>query len=256
MSNPNPAGIPPGTDQIQQAIDTIVKPSGTFPLEVDLGTGEIFKGATPEDLLNKLVAAKAEATRTIRSRDAELADLRTRQADLEARIPPPAVDPSQAKDNAYYEMWAKDPDEAARMQLSKMLDIPKDQVVDVLKSIVRDGVTTKAADEFVMRHPDFPQSPQSAGIMTDMLARRFGQTINSTTADNLELVYHQAIREGRLQPQQLQTQGIHNPNPVMPNLRGGSAPPNPANEIMSAAQTMKLEDLKAVIDRLSTQGQR
>ena len=251
MSNPNPPGTP-GADQIQQAIDQIAKPSST-PLQVNLQTGEVYKGDTPEDLLSKLVASKEEATRTIRAREAEMNDLRGQMAELQARIPQPPPDQSQTKDNEYYETWAKDPDEAARMQLSKMLGIPKDKVVDVLKTVVKDGLTTKAADEFVMRNPEFPQSQESAAIITQMLAQRFGQTIESTTADNLELVYHQAVREGRLQPRQLQTQRIEQPNQVMPNLRGGSAPPNPVNDVMSQFNSMSLEQMKATLERLSNQ---
>lgn len=250
MSNPNPPGTP-GADPIQQAIDQIAKPPAT--LELNLSTGEVYKGATYEDIAKTLATGKEEATRTIRAREAELAEMRNRVSTLESQVPKAQPDASAVKDAAYYETWAKDPAEATRMQLAEMLGIPKENVVDVLKSVVENGVVTKAADEFIMRNPEFPQSQESAALMKDALKQRFGQTINNTTADNLELVYHQLRREGRLQPRQMTAQSIVSPNQVMPNLRGGGAPPNPVNDVMAQAQSMPLDDLKKVIDRLSAQ---
>ena len=252
MSNPNPPGTPVA-DPIQQAIDQIAKPAA--PIEINLSTGQVYKGATHEDVLRTLASAQEEATRTIRAREAENAELRNRMAAVEAQIPKPQPDTSAVKDAAYYETWAKDPAEATRMQLAEMLGIPKENVVDVLKAVVENGVVTKAADEFIMRNPDFPQSPASAALMKETLKQRFGQTINNTTADNLELVYGQLKREGKLQPVYPQTQSIASPNQVMPNLRGGGAPPNPVNDVMAQAQSMPLDKLKEVIDRLNAQTQ-
>lgn len=257
MSTTNPQGTPAAdpTAQIQQAIDQVVSKPAGMPLEINLATGEVYKASTPEELLTKLASSKEEATRTIRARESEMAELRSKIADLETKIPAPQPSLDETKRAKYYDTWANDPDEATRQQLASLLGIPKDRVIDVMKAAITSSVVSKAADEFVMRCPDYPNSQQSAEIMKDALARRFGQTIESASADNMEIVYHQLVRDGMLNPQPMPVTGITQPNTPLPNLRGGSAPPNPVTDIMATAQSMPLDQLKAVIDRLHVQTQ-
>ena len=246
--------------QIQQAINDVQseaklnKPG--FPLEVTLETGERYTGATPQELLDKLVAGKTEASKAIKAERDRNAELTAQVAMLQQQIPvrTPSQDEKQAKIQEYYNVWAKDPTEATKQNLAELLGVPAENVVEVMKDAIGSSFVNRAADEFTMRCPDFPQTPQNAVLMRDALAAKYGKTIQAATADNLEIVYHQLVRDGRIQPNALPVQGVVNGNVPLPNIRGGSAPPDAELDIRRRAYTMPINELKAVIDRLSTQG--
>lgn len=249
---------PPNPEQqIQQAIEQVQaeNKSAPFPLEVAIpGTPQKFTGATPQEVLDQLVNAQTHATRTIAEERAKRAELESQVAELQRRIPEPQPSADQAKIQERYNLWAKNPTEATKQDLADMLGVSPDRVVDVMKEAIGASTVNRAADEFTMRCPDFPQTPQNAVMMRDALAAKFGKTIEAATADNLEIVYHQLVREGRIQPNTLPVNNLVNPTAPLPNLRGGSAPPDAELDIRRRAYTMPLNELKAVIDRLTPAG--
>lgn len=244
----------PPEQQIQQAINQVQQPNNGFPLEVAIpGTPQVFKGTTPQEVLDQLVRAQAEATATIRQAREEAATYKTQVEELKTKIPPPPVDATEAERQKYYQTWSQDPDEAMRLSLAKVIGVSPDKVADVLKRAIEGGVVNTAADEFLARCPDFPQTPQNAALIKQTLAERYGTSMEAATADNLELVYHQLRREGKIVPNNLPIQSNVQPNMVIPNIRGGSAPQNPVNDILMQAHAMPIDKLKEVIDRLSVQ---
>lgn len=255
MSNPNPPAQP-DTQQIQQAISETAKPQQGVPLEVHLPTGEVFKGTTPQEMLDKLVASKTEATRTIQAERARIQQLEEELR--QARTPPPDADADARRQLAlqYYETWAKDPTEATKIQMSQLLGVPAEQVADVLKAAVSNSSVRGATEEFIARYPDFPQSPQTAEMMKQALRDRFGEGLHVATADNLELVYNDLRRQGKITPSAMVPTATMNASTPPPNLRGAGAAPNPVNDVLAQFQNMSVDDMKKTLDRLYAQGVR
>lgn len=247
MSNPNPPN--PSPDQIQQAINATTQ---GVPLEVRLETGQVYRGATPQDVLNQLVAAQTEASRTITSERAERARIEHELATVKAQIPAPPVDASDAEKQAYYQKWAQNPDEALQEQFGKMLGIPASKVTEVLKRAVNTTVVNSAADEFMARYPNFP--PAASQLMNQRLKERFGESMDATTADNLELVYGELVRTGRITPEPLSATGVSHPYTAVANLRGQQAPPNPMNQVLSDFASLPLDKMREALERMQAQG--
>lgn len=252
MSNPNPPGTPA---DIAQVIKDVQAPAA--PIEISLETGQVYRGSTPQELLENLAKAQTEATKAMRVRESENAELRTKITQLEQRIPKPEPTPTDAKVTQYYQDWAKDPTKANLQLLAEGLGLPSDQLVPVLRNVIESATARSAADEFVNRYPGFEGNPQNVQMLRDRVQQKFGQTLGAATADNLELSYQSLVREGKITPGQQPISGIDNQNIPIPNLRGGSAPVDPQLEIMQQAQTMPLDKLAEVIKRLgATVGRR
>ncbi|WP_159216171.1 hypothetical protein, partial [Klebsiella pneumoniae] len=75
-----------------------------FPLEVAIpGTPQVFRGKTPQDVLNQLVTAQTNATQAIHQARQEAQQARAEAEALRGQIPPPPPpDASDAEKQAYY----------------------------------------------------------------------------------------------------------------------------------------------------------
>lgn len=251
MSNPNP----PNPEQaIQQAIEQSKQTPGAMPLEVKLATGQVYKAETPQELLNKVVAAQEEASRTIQVERQQREQLQQQMAEMQKQIPPPPADASQAEKDAYYMTWAQDPRAALTQQIAKEMGISPDKVWPTLKRAVEGSVATTAADEFLGRYPGFVQTPQNVALIKEGLRQRFGESMEQTTADNLELVYNGLVRAGRIDPASMPASGMNQPYTAVANLRGQQAPPNPVNGILQDFAALPLDKMKETIDRLAASG--
>lgn len=252
MSNPNPPGTPEG---IAQVIKEVNAPPA--PLEISLETGQVYKGNTPQELLENLARAQTEATKAMRVRETENADLRSKITQLEQRIPKPQPTVDDAKNSKWFQTWAENPTQANLQSLAEGLGLPPEQLVPVLRNVIESATARSAADEFVNRYPGFDGNPQNVQLLRDRVQQKFGQTLGAATADNLELSYQSLVREGKINPGQQPLSGVDSQNIPIPNLRGGSAPADPQLEIMQQAQTMPLDKLAEVIKRLgATVGRR
>ena len=255
MSNPNPPNSEP--QQIQQAIEQVqqnanLTKNGGIPLEVRLETGQVYTGTTPQEVLDKLVAAQTEASRTLTARNQELEALRHEVTTLKQATPPPAPTDKQTRVAEYYSKWSEDPTEATKMVLADMLGLPADVAVPVLQQAVSNSIVDAASNEFKTRCPDFPENAQNAAMLARAVEQKYGKSLAAASADNLEIAYHELVRNGHITPNALPTAGIAQPNQVLPNLRGNSANPNPVVDVLSQARTMPLDQLKQVIENLQT----
>lgn len=236
---------PPATtleQQIQQA-------TNTTPLEIRLETGEHYTGATPQELLDKLAAGKTEASKTIKAEREQRHALERQIAELQQRIPAaPASEPSAATEQ-YYQTWAKDPEAAFKMQLGTVLGVDPAQAVQILQRTIGQSSVQSASDEFTMRCPDYPGTPEAGQMMREAMAKRFGNSPVAVTADNLELTFNQLVREGKMTPAHQQaaaTAGVAPPNPV---LRGTSVPPSQEADLLRQAREMPLDKLRELLQR-------
>jgi hypothetical protein len=246
MSNPNP-------DPIQQAIESTQTP--VLPTEIAIpGTPQVFKGATPQELLDQLVKAQAEATQTIRQERDRTAQL---QAEVERlKTPPPQPSVTDEKNQEYYTMWAKNPTEATKQQLAEMLGVPADRVIQQLKTTMVNATAQTAANEFLARCDDFPDTQENVAKLTKMVGQKFGDNVQAATADNLELAYRELVRRGEIIPRQVPSSGLINQSSPLPNIRGGSVPPNPVTDVMSQFSKMTADQMKEAIEKMAAMGVR
>ena len=253
MSNPNPPVIPaPGS--IEQAINEARQASPNnsgLPLEVTLPTGQTYRGNTPQELLDEFKRAQIESSRKIDAQKAQLRDQEARIRELEAPTPSVSEAESAKKIQDRYTTWAQNPTEATRQDLADLLGVPADRVVEVMKRAITNSTVGSASEEFMQRYPSFPNNPQAAAVMNEKLRQRFGSGMEAATADNLELVYNEALREGRITANQMHVSGYENQNYAVPNLRGNSAPANPMNEVLQNFGSLNLEQMKQVIEKYS-----
>lgn len=247
MSNPNPPlgpQTPPVTDPN----------AGGFPLEVAIpGTPQVFRGNTPQEVLDALVNAQAEASRTISSERAASAQLRNElEAARQQAVPPPAASDAakQAEIEEYYAQWSKNPDEANRLSIARILKLPPDTAVALLQKAVTGATIDAASSEFKRRYPDFPETTENAQLLAQTVEAKYGKSLAAANADNLEVAYHELVRTGRITPNTLPVSAVDRPNAVMPSLRGSSAPPDPVVDLLSKAHTMPLDKLREAIDNL------
>lgn len=255
MSNPNPPVVDPA--QLAQAVSEVKQTApanGGIPLEVKLPTGQVYRGTTPQEVLDQLVQAQTEASRTIESLKLRNTEFETRLQELTAPKPSESDAAQQKKINERYQTWATNPTEATKQDLADLLGVPADRVVDLLKKTVIESTTGSAAQEFMQRYPNFPNNQQSANLMKQRVAQKFGVGIEAATADNLELTFAELVREGQIVPEYMPAAGINNPYQAIPSLRGSSAPQNPINDVMSQFGNMSLDQMKATIERLSQMG--
>lgn len=249
MSNPNPPTVDPA--QLQQAVTEVrqTTPQQGIPLEVKLPTGQIYRGTTPQEVLDQLVQAQTEASQLIKQQKDQLRDMEARIAEYTAPKPSETDAAHQKKIADRYTTWAQNPTEATRQDLADLLGVPADKVVDVLKGAITNSTVSAATEEFMNRVPNFPNNPQTAALMNETLRRRFGSGMEAATADNLELAYNELVRTGRINPDPMQASGVNNPYQAIPSLRGSTAPQNPVNDMLRQFGEMNLEQMKSVIEK-------
>lgn len=246
---------PTPQEQIQQAIEGTQQKE--FPLEVAIpGTPNVFRAKTPQEMLDQLVNAQTSASERIRNDAQRMQAMEQELQAIKAQIPPPPIDATEKQKKDYYDKWATEPEAAFDMQLAKRLGVSPDRVGEVLRRAVEGGVVASAAEEFLNRCPQFPQTQQAGELMRARLQERFGQTMEAATADNLELVFHELEREGRIVANQIPLQGVNQPNQPLPNLRGGSAPQNPQIDMWRQVRSMPIDKLKEIIENAHANGVR
>lgn len=255
---------PPNPEQqIQQVINDVNKDAqlakpGAFPLEVAIpDTPNVFRGATPQEVLDQLVRAQSESFKALQSERQRIAELQTQVTTLQQQqVKPEPVNDHAIKVQERYNLWAKNPTEATKQDLAELLGVPADRVIDVMKKAIEGTTVQTAAQEFIARTPGYPvDDPQVATLMRQRLQQKYGMGMDAATADNLIVVYHDLVNEGRISPAPIPTSGITNGNAPLPHVRGGSAPANPVNDVLSNFRNLSLDQMKEAINRLSAQAQ-
>lgn len=243
----------PTTAQIDQVIKevTTAKP-GEAPLELQIGPNEVFKG-TPQEVLESLAKAKQNANSHIERIEAENREFKTKLSELEQKIPKPQPSADETKNAEYYKTWAQDPTKANMQALAAGLGIPEDQLIPLLRGAIATTTSQTAAQEFLSWHPEFPETPQNAAIINARLAKEFGTGPGAATARNLESVYMAAVRDGEITPKHVPATGIEGGYVPLPNIRGGSAPPDETASLTQRLMDLPIDEHKKVLDRLLAQ---
>ena len=164
-----------------------------YEREIDLGDGsgvQVFRGATPEELLDKLAEAQVHATRKIRELNTALKSKET------------AVNPAVADDELWVlsqEMLAN-PLTAVDKVLAKQLGMTTSQLkerLDRLSVIEQERNTQTVAHQFLEEHPEFHTSKANG----DRIERYLKTFQLPETLDNVEQAYRELTESGLLETQ-------------------------------------------------------
>ena len=187
-------------------------------IEVKLETGQVYKGKTKDEIMDKLAKAETEATKAIRDRDEQIRNLTAALAS-KASSPTTAKAAERKMDESfdsskYYELLQKDPLAAETYILEHN---PTVQALVQKLARIDEGVETY---NFQVRNQDYPATKEaSAAIMARMEAEG-----RSWTADNLEIVFNTLKREGTVKPLEAKKEAeeeVKTPKPP-PTVRGES----------------------------------
>lgn len=251
---------PPVTpDQaIQQAIESAKQPD-SFPLEVKLETGQVYRGQTPQEVLDQLVKAQTEASRTIKAQRDEMETLRSEVQSVRQRVEAPQAPPTADAAQEYLLKWAQNPEAATKEKVAEAFGVTPEalpRLAQEMQQQIAGRKIEQAADEFSRRCPEFPQTPESSQMMRQALIERYGTNnlgFVSQDPDKLEATYHELVRQNRIQPNYMPPSGYSQAPAMMPNLRGNSAP-NTGVDFEYQFRQLPLEKQKQVLDDLAARG--
>lgn len=184
-------------EQIAQAVADAAKPK---ELEVKLSTGQVFKGATPEEVISKIASAQEQASTTIRDREEQIRQLNEQLAQRQATQAQPISADGTFDKKKYWELMDQNPVEAQNYLDSVRLQIPQEQVVPAYQYAYT--VSQRVADQmevarFHQTFPDFPGGDQNADLLLRECEAR-GRATNN--ADMLGVTFMELQREGKITP--------------------------------------------------------
>lgn len=205
----------------QQAAD-VIQQHAASPIRVETRTGQVFEGATQEEVLRQLVQSVENGTAHIRTQSEQIQQF---QQQLEqVRQPAPQQTDKTNFQDKYWELWQKDPIQADRFAASVRLGVPMDQVDQIERQTIQNAASTAqnaAVSEFLNRCPDYPnEDAQVAQAMKTQLQRSFpGQ---APTADTLELAFNALVRQGFVTPLDVPIEGYDEAQSPLPRVGSGS----------------------------------
>lgn len=214
----------PTTDaQVDKAIQDVKQAASTGReiTEFTLPDGQVFKGASTQELLQKIAASKSQANEHIKKIQDENATLRASLATLEAKLGklgealnPNAPDPAQQFDRIhYFQLLEQDPLKAH--QYARAFDPDYKDLVTFKKQTQLQTVGSM----FLSQHPDFPATPENVQLLLDEV-QNFGGIEDGDVAKRLKAAYLSLQAEGKIKPIRKDATG---PTPP-PTIRGTSAP--------------------------------
>jgi murein L,D-transpeptidase YcbB/YkuD len=205
-----------------------------FVRVVDLGDGsgvQVFRGATAEEVADKLVEAQKNATRKIRSDNQELKSLQTRLAEFESRREAKPL--SEDEKFILSQKFQTDPIAAQMEILERMGLSPKDLRETVQAKRVQDQINNNVAvfGQWMQSHPEFADT-QSNGNKMGRYLEHFHNGV--ATLSSLDAAYTSLKADGLLQDTAPPTP-TQQPTRMLPRTSGLSArrsvaPPPPVQE--------------------------
>ena len=180
-------------------------------IEVKLTTGQVYRGKTQDEVMQQLVRAQEEASRTI-------SDLR--------RQPEPEPQPAPAGEfdvNQYYKLLAENPVAAQNYMLGYQLGIDPNEVVPTLRYVYDVSQRANASmqiAEFHARHPEYPGGTDSAELIFREMEGRGKRPLEATVED-LEHAYYTLRDAKKIVPLETPVAG-QQPQTYAPTLGGNS----------------------------------
>lgn len=235
---------------------------------IKLDTGESFEAASPEDLVTAIGSAKGAATRAMRQREAENAELRNKVAqsagqETETQTGDPSshtatqANQGQFDQQHYYDTFEKDPLAAQRYLMEHS---PEFQEIVDTSNVVRNLLCVSAFHQMVN---DFPRDDQAVAekLMNHMVEEQIPMT-----PTNMKGVWDRMLAAGEAQPFTGPPAGAPPPLPAgtteAPPV--GAPPPEPppsTDDVTPSpgmtdeqARSMPLDQLREQINKMGREG--
>lgn len=246
---------PPTPEQANQVLTQVQQPP-TPPvpkIRIETKTGRVYEGATQDEVLQKLVEAQDNAVVTIKQMNDRLNQM---QQQPPAPPAPPQPAPQKTFQDQYFEIWQRDPIAADRYAASVRLGVPMEQVDQVERQTMQSAAIAQqnsAASEFIQRCPDYPEGDKEvAAAMGKRLLERYPGQV--PTADHLELVFNDLVRNGVVTPREIPITGNEGGPRPLPTL--GSSAQAPTVDFERQFRGLSTEQMKKAIEELHAKGLR
>lgn len=192
----------PNEDGTPTAEELEAAASAPQPQEVviTLSTGQVYKGATQDEVLAKIVAAQESASKLIKDQEDALNET---QAELQRWRPQPQREDHGFDNAEYFKLLADDPLAAQAYALSELLGVAPQDVQRELQYIRGEVYETgdlKQTAAFHARHPEAPAGEEFAELIIQRFEEKGYDLRKHWTADNIETVYFQLLHEGKIKP--------------------------------------------------------
>lgn len=210
--------IPETQQELEKALGAEQK-----EIEIKLDTGEVFKGKSPDEVLEVLSKAKAEATKTIRDREAQVKERDGRIRDLEDKLVALSTPMGGKKEDesfqkeTYYQLLAEDPLAAHNYALAATMGVAPHDVPTVLRwtrATTEEMAAHLANFQFRSQHPDAPEG----GDFADVMYERMRKEDRDWNAKNLHVSYLELVDEGKVKPVAKKPAESTGPEPPPPDL--------------------------------------
>ena len=235
-------------EQLRAAVEAAQKPSpAATEVEVKLATGQVYRGKTQEEVIQQLVHAQEEASKTIKAKSDE--NKRLSELAQQAQTPPKPAEPANGGFNntEYWRLMEADPLAALNYELKHVFGMD----VQELKSAIQEGHETteqlrqhSAVALFMHRHPEWPSTEESSQLLLERLQERQ----LPLTTDSLELSFYSLVNEGKLKAEkpQEQSSAVNLPPPTLSGTGAGAPEPS----IIEQAERMDSKQLEDLVTRL------
>lgn len=195
------------------------------PIRIETQTGQVFEGATQEEVLQQLVRSVENGSQHIRQQNERLDALQ--QQIQQVQQPSQQQGGNKSFQDQYWELWQRDPIQADRYAASVRLGVPIEQVDHIERQTIQNAAATAqngAITDFLNRCPDYPNDdPQVAQAMKWQLQQSFpGQ---QPTADTLELAFNALVRNGVVTPLDVPIEDYAEPQSTLPRVGSGQQLP-------------------------------
>ena len=201
--------------------------------EIKLATGQIYKGKTQDEAVQKLVKSQEEASRAISEREWQIKELKT-QLEAQRRQPQSASvtvgDGNGYDHNAYLELLAQDGGKATDYLYRTKYGI--DDLGAAFKEVQayrEQQAQASAVAGFYADIPEFPATKENGQLMESELNKQ-GYAV---TKDNLKLVYYDLVRADQIQPMETEK----------PKSRGARALPSTGTSRQEESSPEDLEEM-------------
>lgn len=205
-------------------IQQVTQPAAT-PIRIETQTGQVFEGATNEEVLQQLVRSVESGTSHIRQQREQLEALQQQVQSVQQTQQSPTNGQKSFQDQ-YWELWQKDPIAADRYAASVRLGVPIEQVDHIERQTIQNSFQSaqdKGISDFLDRCPDFPKDdPEAAQALKYALQTQAPQYQSLPAADRMELAFNALVRQGAVQPLDVPIEGYEEQQAPLPRVGSGS----------------------------------
>lgn len=256
---PEPTTQQPTAEELAAAVNNVALSTGAVPTEITTTTGQVFRGKTPQELIDQMKHSVENGTSAIKNLNDRLSAQETELARLrEAAAQPPA--PTNATPDPNTEFYSRFTQNAANTAagvtameyaLSGTLGVEPTEVRSTLQRAVKSSEEARqerTANAFMTQVPEYQNTPQNGQLITQALSTMGLEP----SVPNLVYAYHTLVHRGLMQAGSVPvSQNTVQPPPM---LQGSSAPSITTGFDMSKFANLSAEQQRQVIEEMHGKG--